>query len=778
MKNYNNAVTALASGIESTQRRLDTEERVSIAEEMLKHGPENHSNWNNIQLNLSQESIGNLREYHGNLQQAYSEEIGKGIKQTMEKVEKVTDLRESLHSELNRALDETRELEEIAERLQDSGIGNVAGKEEIQVRELGKNLEKLDSKGEDLEKLENRLESLLDSHNLDKEDLHNELDMRASAVNTILQTGDAGNNGDKSTTSSRDSQINQLAQQIIRDRGKLEKFEQKVGNDLQRDIEKLSKLTKHKKNEISGLAGVHSDLQKRNLTEAKDKLGEIEDDRENILGGESIEDVFDDIQEIKKISVAIKKFFEEIEEIDRQGKIQELKVALASNKDISEHEAERLVNLRNQKQKYEKLKEVITNVEELEKENLGLDQEEYQQVKKLFNQESHLADRINDPDYQQMFNSIHSELEQLGHEIENDIQIEGGDVSSNSNTNIGGSNNSSSKGSQNKGQSTKDWKELLANPGKYIDPEDNLGISSDELVEYEGSAWCIHPNSKKYSTYRTPCQGFKFHITAYPDEAYDVCKALIPVLQNKNISHKIMKDLTQMTGRRENSDPENVQALKLMTIYPGVKRKNWNEQVFEYGDNDANKDQFFINESHTRDILKYLLSSVDNSILNGGPKLEGYRDYYEPKIPSEEYSANKTRIHLTYSKIGGSDRYVVSNGEKYSIPDWILVKGGQYDSYETRDDAYNYYKLDESKFRESGSYRKDGNYKKSEYFLEHLISQKKSREIKKSLSSRMSRKKCKYPKCAIIGLDAKVAGAHYLPPPEGIQRIKDIISDV
>jgi hypothetical protein len=427
---YGQAVEIIKSSIDSSEN-LSEKDRGNIAESLLEiKNPQSSKQLEEVSLSFGPEQRDRLEAYLNQLEDVTQSNIDQEIQEAIERARRLSDLRNELKTRIHSAMDEARELEQIANKLQDDNLGNIAGKEEREIKQLGEKLQHIDSKAEEVEGLKQKISSLLDQ--LGEKSLKEHLEIKESAISQILQ--ESSTNGGGKGNNETQIDIDQLAKQIIRDREKLEKFEQKARNDLQRDIEKLSELTEHKKNEINVLAGIHSDLQEGKLSEAKSKLDDIEEDRRNILDGEPIEDVFDDIQEIKKISVAVKKFFEEIEEIDQQGKIQELETALASNNGISENKAEELLNLKDQRQKYEKLKEEISNVEELEKENLGLDQKEYQRVKKLFNQESDLADRINDPDYQQIFNRIHSELEQLGHEIEHDIEIEGGSTSSGSET--------------------------------------------------------------------------------------------------------------------------------------------------------------------------------------------------------------------------------------------------------------------------------------------------------------------------------------------------------
>lgn len=756
MSNYNKAVQILSKRITGRKSSLDNQKRNNLARELLQtEKPQNHNEWKNIEIDLNPGQTQVMAQYAKKLRESYNHKIGKNIQNTLEKVEQTTNLRESLQHEIKQALNETKELEKIAKRLQDKGIGKIAGKEEDQINKLGEDLERINREGKDLEKDKNKITQILDKHNLDQSDLHDELGRRASAVETILQKagsgkGESGNN------------LDQIAQRIISQEKQLEDAEDKKLHEIKDEIRILSRILKIERQEMEALKAVEERMQQGEFGKAVNLLDNLVSKREQFGNKKDYSQIRKDLKDEKEIIKAIGELFHSIKMVENQGIARtRLYDEIASQGSFSSPQEAQNV-LEDIENEFKEMEDEIKEIRSLRKEERKLQNLEHDKLKQIDDENSQLRKNVS-PQNKQKLGEIHQKLQRLGFSLKNNLNPTGAQ-----------SNDTNS----NQGQKPKDWSELLANPGKHIEPKDNLSISSDELVEYTGSRWCIHPNSDKYSTYKTPSQGFKFHITAYPDEAYDVCKALIPVLQNNNISHKIMKDLTQMTSRRENSNPENVQALKLMTIYPGVKKKNWAEQVFEYGKD--NREEFYINEDHTRDILKYLLNSLDNSVLEGGPKLEGYRDYYDPEIPAKEYRAGKTRIHLTYSKVGGSERYVISNGEKNSILDWILIKENSDEprTYKYREDAYNYYKLDESKFRESGSYRKDGNYKKSEYFLEHLVSRKKSNEIKKGLSKRVSRPADRYPKSVIVGLDGKISGAHYLPPPEGESRIQEIIQEI
>lgn len=473
MKDYNNAVMALASGIESTQRKLDRDEKVSIAEELLKHGPENHSNWNNLELNLSQESIGNLQEYHGNLQQAYSEEIGKEIKQTMEKVDKATDLRERLHSELNTALDETKELEEIAKRLQDRGIGNVAGKEERQVRELGKNLEKLDSKGEDLEKLENRLESLLNSHNLDRENLHEELGRRAEAVEKILDSaGSTGGDGQEN--------LDQIANRIIQKESKLQEAESRGLQQLEDDIKTLSSIVELEEQEISALRKVEKYLQNGNFSQASSTLDSLIQRRES-FGDQSraVQQIKQDLQEEKKIIIALQEFFNSIKQLEKKGISRDrLYQKMESQGSFSSAQEARdfFTGLESE---FEGIEEDIARVKKLEQKERKLENLEHEKLKEIDDEDAQLRQSATGQQRRDL-KEVHEKLKKLGFNLENEID----DDSGNSNSGSSSSDRSGPYGGKyGRPSSSEPWIISMS------DVESNYGYMKEALALLEKHGW-------------------------------------------------------------------------------------------------------------------------------------------------------------------------------------------------------------------------------------------------------------------------------------------------
>jgi hypothetical protein len=202
-----------------------------------------------------------------------------------------------------------------------------------------------------------------------------------------------------------------------------------------------------------------------------------------------------------------------------------------------------------------------------------------------------------------------------------------------------------------------------------------------------------------------------------------------------------------------------VQGMKLFTIYPGFYENDPKEQIFKPGDINNNEKYFFSNQSHTEYIMEGILELADDNIIQGGPELKGERNKYDG-IDVKEYRVKNTRLHLTYSFIGGS-RSMEVNGNKISIEEWVREQNNNGD-WQSR-----------GNFREAGAFDKNSNYNSSDYFLSHLLQKKDSRTVKKHLIEGDED-----PNKAIIGLDGKIAGAYYLPPPEAVQRIEQIISSV
>ena len=309
-----------------------------------------------------------------------------------------------------------------------------------------------------------------------------------------------------------------------------------------------------------------------------------------------------------------------------------------------------------------------------------------------------------------------------------------------------------------KAQKGQEWNEILKNPGKYIEPKDSLNIKSNELEKYRipNSGWCGH----NYANYSTPTQGFKFHITGRPKDSYQVVKELIPILQANNISHKIIKSKKWMEERID--DKDDVQAMKLITIYP-KDSFDGAEKVFKLGHESHNKKLFFSNLDHTKDILKIIAREADDRILKGGPKLEGERKKYGETLKVKEYRCGDSRIHVTYSNVSSDeDRLIELNGQKSNhFLKYIAQTDdeGNLIKEETGDlGIFTSYLPDESKFRKTNG-----------YFLGHLLAESKAESVKNSIIQNNYND-------IHLGLDGKVAGAYYLPPPEGVEECKKIAS--
>ena len=330
----------------------------------------------------------------------------------------------------------------------------------------------------------------------------------------------------------------------------------------------------------------------------------------------------------------------------------------------------------------------------------------------------------------------------------------------------GVSGTGSSGGAGSGSDTGKEWKPLLDNPQAHITPKNSVGIKQKELNQYKNGNNFSRSPDQQFNNYRLPEQGFKLHITSGPDEGYEIVKELIPILQANGIRHKIMRSKDWMEDRLKSHG--DTQALKLMTIYPKTDPSGPNKQIFTPGDKNQNKKAFFLNEPHTRDVLNLLLNQPDPNLMQGGPKLEGNRKFLGAKFNAEEFRVKNTRIHLTYSIVSSMTRGVAVNNNSLDMEHWVRKTDSNGDFIDNSDPNLPF-----PEYEPSDNFRKTG----KGYYLGHLnskgISKQKSEDVKQALA----RKDQKADE-AILGLDAKISGAHYLPPPEGIKRIQQIISNL
>ncbi len=282
----------------------------------------------------------------------------------------------------------------------------------------------------------------------------------------------------------------------------------------------------------------------------------------------------------------------------------------------------------------------------------------------------------------------------------------------------------------------KEWRHLLDNPNDHCN-------SSINLSSYDTDTWFSTPES--FNADPLIAQGFKIHISAYPAEGYEVAKAIIPVLQELGVFHKVMHSQKFHRGKIPDTkkDRENsLQIKKFMTIYPGVPANDVHlefEKAVEGQQSDKNIPAMYKNKNKTIKVLKELKDNVPPEILTGGPKVEGERRRKGIKFRPLESRIGKTRMHT---------RYASMNPDK---PVSIAYNGRKVDreTYQRSEDSIRSNFLDF--YVQNGSITKDQ-------------AQKIKNKIK---SGRWT---------GIVGLDGYIGGAYYLPPPETWKEVDDIIS--
>ena len=547
--------------------------------------------------------------------------------------------------------------------------------------------------------------------------------------------------------------VDRFAAELLEEEEKLIKAGEKGKESLTRDIRRLEHLYQYRKFEETKLGRIESRLRSGSLKEAKEASEELAEENKQVENqtGFLPESLEKDLEEEIEISKTLYRFFSRVRKLRENGvKPEALFEAMARNSSIDKERALKL--FRGLKEDYSDVHEGITKARKLAQREHKIEKNEYDQIRKIEDDSAKIWNRATTSKDRDHLKAIHQNLRTVGFNLD--------EVNPSQETR--GPENSTQAGSKKTGAETNEdnsdgeWEELLKNPGKYIEPGDDLDIDPEGLSPYElkrPQGWTRYPEYHPQHT--TPKQGFKFHISASPEEGYKVCKELIPILQASNIDHKIIRSLRYIENNMSN---EPLQRKKLITIYPksSIDPK---DQVFEVGNEDRNKRSFMANEPHTREILKKLLKHADRSILDGGPKLEDERQALGTKFDAEEPRVKNTRIHITYSIVSGKNRLRT-----------IIDEDGR----KTKDITDYIAKVDNSgrssrKVPNEKSFRTSNNG--SGHFLDHLTFDRKQRKIKIHLAEND-------PEDAIFGYDAKVCGAHYLIPPEGYDRIEKIISDV
>lgn len=779
---YRQAVEIIKSGIDSSEN-LSEKDRGNIAESLLEiENPQSSGQLEGISLSFGPEQRDRLEAYLGQLEEVRQSNIDQEVREAIERVRRLSDLRNELKTRIHSAMDEAKELEQIANKLQDDNLGNIAGKEEREIKQLGEKLQHIDSKAEEVEELEQKISSLLGR--LGEKSLKEHLEIKEGAISQILQESST-NNGNTGS-----AQLNQIVSNMQDELPKLRKAENRGLQELEDDIKTLSSMVELEEREIGKLEDVEEDLKEGNFSQASSILNSLIQRREN-FGDESraVQEIKQDLQEEKKIIVALHELFNSIEQLENRGiSRNRLYQKMESKGSFSSAQGAKdfFTGLESE---FEGIEEDIARVKKLEQKERKLENLEHEKLKEIDQEDSQLLKQASGQDLDAL-KDIHEKLQRLNFNLKNEIG-----------TDSGGSSDSSqgishdfeynweedpnklydwdaiqnlSHPNQRPLDQIRDWKRILDKPEAYINMNSKVeSLSNRSLSRYdisdENSTFSFPKNR---ASKNLPDQGFKFHITAYPDEGFDVCRELIPIIQKLGYQHKIHTDIQSMAAHLdENGKFHSVQGMKLMTIYPGFTSNAPDQQDFVPGDVDHNRKRLFINKERTVFLLEKLLELADDDILEGGPQLKGSRSFYsylDSDVDVKEYRVGNTRIHLTYSFLGSMSRYIDTGSKKIPLKDWVRKT----------DKNGDYIKKGKRTFEHSDNFRENG--KNTNYFLSHLISKQMSENLKEHLTIDTSNKRggSAYFNYAILGLDGKIAGAYYLPPPECIEEINNMISNV
>lgn len=166
-----------------------------------------------------------------------------------------------------------------------------------------------------------------------------------------------------------------------------------------------------------------------------------------------------------------------------------------------------------------------------------------------------------------------------------------------------------------------------------------------------------------------PYQGWKLHVSAYYEDAFDVCRVLLPELSKNNIPHKVMPDLETLKKSQGGKNQ-----YKLIVIYPTVDEDKQEVCLPTYdieGEtetrhlfirNPSSKKEFEFNETSLNcnvertekaaDIVLERLEEHPNTSIWGGPEVH--------QAQSDEKSVmvngKPTRLKYRYDKMGSNGR--------------------------------------------------------------------------------------------------------------------------
>ncbi|MFB6244769.1 MAG: hypothetical protein ABEJ03_00290 [Candidatus Nanohaloarchaea archaeon] len=213
----------------------------------------------------------------------------------------------------------------------------------------------------------------------------------------------------------------------------------------------------------------------------------------------------------------------------------------------------------------------------------------------------------------------------------------------------------------------KEWYDQFAEGYKpyevFVPFEDH---SSDDFVHYD-----------QEESSGIPHQGWKVRVAAYPDEAREVAREVLPYLQENDIAHKVFTD--RFTFR--NAKPTRQEG-KFITVYPSVDEEKRDKityddqfQIFKEGDEDWNRNSINSNNETAAEIIEDLAERLDGS----PPGLNGRRIHGKD---GEELQYGETRIHMRYAVgrmpaviLGEDQKMVVSETSNYVTKSGRVLQG-------------------------------------------------------------------------------------------------------
>lgn len=181
---FEETVKALSGAIEESRQKdnLENQETDLLAQKLLKGklDPEK------VKVDLSSVDR-ELREYRDKLKIFLNSNLQEDISQSLQNAGKTVSLVEKLEQDTNTALDESRDLETLAQHLQSRKIASAADTEKERIKELGRKLQRIDQRSQRVETLVGRLQQMLDDSGIELENLNQEIEKRVTAVNRILE---------------------------------------------------------------------------------------------------------------------------------------------------------------------------------------------------------------------------------------------------------------------------------------------------------------------------------------------------------------------------------------------------------------------------------------------------------------------------------------------------------------------------------------------------------------------------------------------------------------